>query len=295
MSDSIPQEFYYHLNWRTRGVQPGARSTRTVGGSADFQSFVPFMENPNPRRIDSRASLRSVPRQLMVRAYHERASVAVYVILDVSASMQFSGNSNKLKLIEDIVSSVAWSTIRSGDLFGLVACDNNVRTDLFEPPTHRLSLAEEVRTRLIAIQPTNQASHKMTQPATATALPLAVEHLRQKRSLVFLVSDFHLPDALINQTLVSLSSHDVIPLVIWDSAEYSNIPNWGWARVRDMEGGEDHSLFLRQALIEKIKASYVDRRRIITSLCLKAGTRAPLFIEDTFKAERLTRHLLEAN
>lgn len=156
-------------------------------------------------------------------------------------------------------------------------------------------MAEEVRTRLIAIQSTNQASHKITQPATATALPLAVEHLRHKRSLVFLVSDFHLPDALINQTLISLSSHDVIPLVIWDSAEYSNIPNWGWARVRDMEGGEYRSLFLRQALIEKIKASYVDRRRIITSLCLKAGTRAPFFIEDIFKAERLTRHLLEAN
>lgn len=294
MSDSIPQEFYYHLSWRSRSVHSGARPTRTTGGNADFQCFVPFMKSPNPRRIDSRASLRSVPRQLMVRAYHEHSSVAVYVVLDLSASMRFSGNSNKLILIADIVASAAWSTIRSGDLFGLVACDDTIRTDLFEPPTHRLSLIEEVRTKLMAIPRTDQANHTTAPPITATALPLAAEQLRQKRSLVFLVSDFHLPDALIKQTMTSLSAHDVVPLVLWDSAEYSNLPSWGWARVRDMEGGEDRSLFLRQRLVEKVKTSYVTRRKDLTSQCIKAGIRTPFFIEDTFNAEQLTRHLLEA-
>ncbi|MDO9282000.1 MAG: DUF58 domain-containing protein [Methylotenera sp.] len=294
MNRFIPQEFYYHLGWRARGAQPGSHSTRTSGGNADFQSYVPFMENPNPRRIDLRATVRTVPRQLMSRAYHERGAVAVYAIIDMSASMRFTGNSEKHQLMVDIAASAAWSALRSGDSFGLIACDNVVRADLFEPPTHRRGLADEVRTKLLAEQQKTNSTETATTPFTASALPLAAQQLRQKRSLVFIISDFHLSDALLNKTLEYLSSHDVVPLVLWDSAEYKNIPAWGWARVRDMEGGGDRSLFLRPSLVRLIKACYAERRNNIIAQCAKAGTRAPFFIEDTFNAERLTRHLLEA-
>lgn len=295
MTSLIPQEFFYHLGWRARGFHPGTHPTRTSGGNADFQSYVPFMENPNPRRIDLRATLRSVPRQLMSRSYHERSAVAVYAVLDLSESMHFSGNCNKFKLMTEIVTSAAWSAVRNGDSFGLVACDNAVRFDLFEAPAYRPGLAEEIRAKLLVSQQLGNSIDKTIQPLTATALPLAAQLLRQKRSLVFLISDFHLPDALISQTLSSLMPHDVIPLVLWDSSEYSNIPDWGWARVRDMEGGGESSLFLRPGLVQKIKAAYAERRKNISALCLNAGVRAPFFIEDTFRAEQLTRHLLEAN
>lgn len=292
---NAPQEFYYQLGWRVRGTQPGAHSSRTVGGNADFQSYVPFMQNPNPRRIDLRATLRTVPHQLMSRSYYERGAVAVYSVLDLSASMRFSGSSEKLDLLADIVASIAWSAVRSGDLFGVVACDNVVRSDLFEAPTHRLGLAEEIREKLLANQQRSRSINQSAQPVGASALPLAAEQLRQKRSLVFLISDFHLSDALIRQTLASLIHHDVVPLVIWDSEEYSNIPHWGWLRVRDMEDGGTRSLFMRPSLVRKIQENYASRRKSITALCLKAGIRTPFFIEDTFKAEQLTRHLLEAN
>lgn len=291
----LPQEFYYHLGWRTRSAQPGSHPTRTSGGNADFQNYVPFMENPNPRRIDFRATLRTMPRKLMSRAYHERGAVAVYAVIDLSASMRFSGNSDKLQLVADIAASAAWSAVRSGDSFGLVACDNVVRSDLFEAPTHRPGLAEEVRAKILAVQQISNSADKATQPITAIALPFASQQLRKRRSLVFLISDFHLPDALISQTLASLTPHDVVPLVLWDSAEYNNIPAWGWVRVRDMEGGADRSLFLHPGLVQKIKEAYAVRRKNIIALCLKAGIRAPFFIEDAFNAEQLTRHLLEAN
>jgi hypothetical protein len=176
--------------------------------------------------------------------------------------------------------------VRSGDAFGLVACDNTVRLDLFEPPSHRLGLADEIRNKLLTGQPFSSQSD-------ASALPFAAQQLRQKRSLVFLISDFHLPDALLTESLTSLALHDVVPLVIWDSAEYRNIPAWGWARVRDMESGGDRSIFLRPSLARQIKESYLTRCQTIITKCLQAGTRPPFFIEDTFNAEQLTRHLLE--
>lgn len=292
----IPQEFYYRLGWRAQGVHPGVHLTRSSGGNVDFQSYVPFMENPNPRRIDLRATLRAVPRQLMSRAYHERSSVAVYAVVDLSSSMRFTGNASKRQLVADIATSVAWSAMRTGDAFGLVACDNTVRSDLFEAPTHRLGLAGEIRNKLLlAMQEASPIADQLSQSISSDALPLAAQQLRQKRSLVFLISDFHFPDQLLTQTLESFAPHDVVPLVLWDSAEYSNIPAWGWARVRDMEGAGTRSLFLRPSLVQSIKASYVDRHRNIIAKCLKEGTRAPFFLEDSFQAEQLTRHLLEAN
>lgn len=284
-SNFIPQEFHYRLPWRARTARPGGHATRTAGGAADFRGYVPFMENPNPRHMDLRASLRSVPQQLMVRSYHERGAIAVYAIVDLSASMRFAGASEKRVLAADIAASIAWSATRGGDAFGLVACDDALRSDLFLPPCSRRGVAVEVRDKLL------QAPFSAK---GATALPVAAGQLRQKRSLVFILSDFHLEESLLRQTMTSLATHDVVPLVLWDSFEYADLPAWGWARVRDMESGRERSLFLRPRLHERIQSAYAERRARMVTLCKQAGARTPFFIRDQFKAELLTRHLLEA-
>ncbi|NOT66765.1 MAG: DUF58 domain-containing protein [Methylophilaceae bacterium] len=285
-STFIPQEFHYRLHWRARTARPGGHPTRTAGGAADFRGYVPFMQNPNPRHIDLRASLRSVPHQLMVRSYHERGAIAVVAIVDLSASMHFAGASEKRELAADIAASIAWSATRGGDAFGLIACDDSLRGDLFEPLSSRRGVAAEVRDKLMQSTPLAKG---------ANALPLAASQLRAKRSLVFLISDFHLEESLITQTITSLAAHDVVPLVLWDSAEYEDLPKWGWARVSDMETGGERSLFLRPRLTEQIKSAYAERRARIVTLCKQAGARTPFFIQDKFNAELLTRHLLEAH
>jgi uncharacterized protein (DUF58 family) len=204
----------------------------------------------------------------------------------MSASMSFAGTSDKRALAADIAASIAWSATRSGDAFGLVACDDVLRNDLFEPPSYRRGLMEEIRLKLLRA---DQRLH-----ASASALPLAASQLRQKRSLVFIISDFHLDESRLHQTISSLVAHDVVPLVLWDSAEFSDLPTWGWARVRDMETGGERSLFLRPRLVESIKSAYAKRHARITALCRRAGARTPFFIHDQFNAELLTHHLLEA-
>lgn len=286
MHSFSPKEFYYRLNWRARGAQPGSHPTRMPGGSLDFRGYVPFLESPDPRRIDIRASLRSVPKTLMSRAFYERGAVDVVVILDVSASMSFSGTGDKFQMAADIAASIAWSVTRHGDNFSLIACDDAVRLDIYSPPSHRLGVAQDIYTRLM--------NTGFNRGAGSSALVQAADHLRKKRSLVFLLSDFHLDQKLMKNTLHTLSAHDVIPVVLWDSAEYRDIPKWGWARVRDMEGRGDGALLMRPKLAEKIKHSYQQRRQEIIRLCKHAGTRTPFFAEDRFNAEQLSRHMLEA-
>lgn len=285
--------FYYRLRWRAQGVHPGAHLTRTAGGSTDFRGFSPFLDQPNPRRIDLRASLLSRPYQLMVRSFNERSSIVVYAVVDTSASMRFNGSADKRALLAEISACIAWSATRSGDAFALIACDDRVacddslRQDLYAPPSFRPSAADEVRERLQTMPLKTHAS--------ASALPLAAAHLRHKRSLVFLISDFHLDEALLTQTLQTLAAHDVQPIVLWDSAEYANLPNWGWARVRDMETGAERALFLRPSLRRKIMSTYASHQSRLIALCQKNGSRIPFFVQDHFQAELLTRHLLEAN
>ncbi len=285
MNHFVPQEFHYRLGWRAHGARPGAHTTRTPGGVADFRGYANFLDNPDPRRIDARATRSSIPRRLMVRSYHERGAITVYAVVDLSASMDFSGHARKRMLAADVAASVAWSATRGGDAFGMVACDDAVRLELLESPNTRRGVAEDVRSRLL--------SCKQRMAARATALPLVAEHLRRARSLVFLISDFHFDDALLHATLESLSAHDVVPVVLWDRAEYQDLPNWGWARVRDMESGGEQSLFLRPVLAERIRRAYGERRLALAAMCRKMGTRPPFFLEDRFNAEHLTRYMME--
>jgi len=251
----------------------------------DFRGYVPFMQNPDPRRIDVRATLRSIPRNLMSRAFYERGAVDVVAILDFSASMDFSGLGNKLQQAADIAASIAWSAVRHGDNFSLIVCDDEIRKDLIMPASHRQGLAQE------AHRTVSQAM--IRDGASASALTQAVEHMSRKRALVFLLSDFHFDEQFMLAALNSLAAHDVVPLVLWDSAEYQDMPEWGWARVRDMESAGVGSLFMRRNMATRIRHAYLQRRQQIAEICRQAGARAPFFSGNHFNAEQLSRHLLE--
>ncbi|WP_137718714.1 DUF58 domain-containing protein [Methylobacillus flagellatus] len=287
MSVFKPDDIVYRLDWRARSVQPGSHATRTPGGHADFRGFARFMDQPDPRRIDMRASLRQNPRQWMVRQYHERGAIVVYLIVDLSASMRFQGVTDKAALLRHIASSIAWSASRSGDAVAMFACDQKLREDCRVLPSARPGVAQQVWQQLLAVD--------TAQSVSADSLPLAVGQLRRKRSLVFLLSDFHVESALLARTLNAYASHDLVPVVLWDSAEYRQLPQWGWGRVRDMETGREHTLLFRPGLHRKISEHYEQRRAELRARCRAAGARAPFFVEDQFDAQRLTRHLLEGS
>jgi len=279
-----PQELYYRLNWRAHGIHASAHQIRNRGTGLDFCGYAPFLDYPNPRRLDLRASLRSIPRQYVVRSYYERGAVNVYALVDMSSSMDYLGNTNKQKLVADISASIAWSANLSGDAFGLLASDDSIRSDLHIYPSRQRNTAQETFSRL--------SNAGINDLQSAKALPLAAGQVSHHRSLVFLISDFHLEKDLLKQTLRALSAHDVVPVVLWDSAEYEDLPKWGWARIRDMETGRERSLFLRKTVTSSIRDSYLQRRNQLKAMCREYGLRSPFFVGNAYSAEALTRHLL---
>lgn len=279
------QAFHYHIGWRTRGGRVGGHPTKVKGGNADFNAHVPLMQHFNPKRLDLKASLKTVPQQLMVRAFHERYAIQVFAVVDMSASMMFVGQQNKWQLSTDIVQAIAWSAMRNGDAFGCIAADDTLRMDVYAPSAYRADTVEEVVRNMRDVQSSSASSSK--------ALPEVTTLLPEKRALVFLVSDFHMEDALLTETLQALAIHDVVPVVLWDTAEINELPDWGWARVYDMEGKGMRTLFLRPKLKKEIEQAYLARRQHLTQLLGALGARPPFFVLNQFNGEAMTRHLLE--
>ena len=276
------EEFHYTIPWRASSPHPGAHASSQLGGGDEFAGLVPFASSPNPRNLDIRASLSDPFGQLAVRTFRQRSNIPVAVLADVSASMGFVGTGAKLERVSRFAASAAWSAYRHGDRFGFIAADEAVREELFIPVRLYKGGIPDLYDRVRYFDATGHS---------ASGLQAAALRLGRQRTLVFLVSDFHLPMEDIEALLASLARHDVVPVVVWDSAEYERLPDWGLVLVEDPETGERRRLFMRPRLKEQFRQTF-DARRDELAECFRRRGRSPFFLGDRFNAEALTRYFL---
>ncbi len=279
MTRSVP-ELRYRPGAPALGHFPGHhRSTRGDGGF-EFRGHAPLLEAPDPRRLDLYASLRDPFERWIVRVSSQRKATPVVMVADLSASMGFAGARRKLDVVADFVDSLAWSAWRSGDSFGFVGCDTAVRDDVLLPATRLRGAGAVLARTLREFRP---------QGRSAGALSTAHRHLPRRRSLVFLVSDFHLPLGEIDAVLTSMAHHDLVPVVIWDALEFTLGANSGLAHVVDPETGQRQLVWWRPALRERWRAARQQRRDALLEM-FRAHRIKPLFIEGDFDADAVTRH-----
>jgi hypothetical protein len=75
--------------------------------------------------------------------------------------------------------------------------------------------------------------------------------------------------------------------VLWDAAEYRNLPEFGLANVTDAETGEKRTLFIRKQLREKIVQSFESRREEIYELFMRFDM-PPFYVEGEFDPDLMT-------
>ncbi len=276
-------EIHYRIDRRARGHHPGHHRSQQRGSGQEFVGHAPLTVARDPRRLDLRVSLRDPFEQFWVRSFRQRSQVLVYLLADLSASMSFAGERRKQDVIADLVDSLAYSANRTGDRFACIGFDRKVRLDYALMPTHAFAAAHALALRLRSAEAHGVGSEGLLE---------AIALLPRQRALVFLVSDFHFPMTFAAEALARLAPHQLVPLVLWDRAEYARLPRFGLVSVRDAESGQRRLVFLRERLRERIERSYAQRRAEIEALCF--SHRAPaLFLEDGFDAQRLSRHFLD--
>lgn len=250
-------------------------------GGMELAGRLPLVRAPDARRLDVRASLSDPFEEWWVKRYSQRASVPVLVLADLSASMAFSGERKKLQVLSEFTAAAAYSAYRTGDAFSFIGCDAEVSEILLSTrlKTAGVELASRLQTRQLS--------------GDAGGLLKAAEFFPRQRALVFFVSDFHFPFALLRSVMESLSRHDVVPLVLWDRIEFEKLPRFGFAQLNDSETGKSRMLFMRASLRKKIIEAMDERRRKLCDIFLAHRAR-PLFLSNGFDADALTEHFFSS-
>jgi uncharacterized protein (DUF58 family) len=276
---SVVREFHYRVSAPAPGHFPGHHCSRRGDSGFEFRGHADLFDAPDPRRLDLHASLRDPFGGWIVRVYSQRKAVPVVVVADLSASMAFQGRQRKLDVVADFTESLAWSAWRTGDSFGFVGCDATVRSELSLPQTRARGAGSALAQRLRALQLTS---------GSASGLLAAAAHLPRQRALVFVVSDFHLPQADVATLLHSLARHEVVPVVVWDPLEFGSAAQRGLAPLVDLETGQRRMVWWRAALREKWQAEHHAHRAALLQR-FSAQRCKPLFIEGGFDADAVTR------
>jgi len=282
------EEFHYRLPGRVRGHRPGSHPGLVIGAGQEFVSHVRLYDRPDPRRLDLRASLRSLTGDWLVRVSRQRSGMAVHALVDVSASMTF-GVTPKLHVAADFLESLGVSAFRTGDALGLLAFDSVERTELFMPARLGRGMGSVMATNLRTFKP---AMDGAAPGCGARGLQAVAQRIAGRQGLVFIVSDFLWPLEQLGACLDLLTRAFVVPLVIWNSAEIEPPAADGIAWLRDAESGARRAVWLRPRLRSRWREAMAQRRQQLDRVFASRFIR-PVYVRDEFSAEALSRYFLE--
>ena len=240
---------------RMRSLRFGQNRSQARGSGYEFDSHRKYEVGEDSRRIDWNVSARM--QELYLKRHFEEREVTVFLLVDVSRSMDFStaAYSKRLRVVQ-IAATLGFSAVSDDCHFGLLAFSDQV--EAFDPPRKGRGHLWRVLHRLYNLQ----ASHAGTD--WGVALRFLRSQLR-RASVVFLLSDFitdpvaaH-PDDLSDLKFLA-RKHDVIPIVFEDRLE-TNLPvGRGVLRFRSAEGRQEMVLSLSRSRTKAFEALVSHRK-----------------------------------
>jgi uncharacterized protein (DUF58 family) len=283
-------EYHYQVPWLARSPRPGRHRSGQVGSGMIANRSVPLHSGADLRRLDIRARMADPMRRWWVRETLQRDAINVWLLADVSTSLSFGSNDTQCNaafdLLRDFATATAQSAFRSGDAFGLIAADDQMRDELSLALSRRAGTREIVKTSL-------SSPDVLHARAGASALSHCAEQMSARKSLVFLVSDFLLTPEAIDHTLDSLAHHHVIPVILPTHDALDNLPRYGWVTFNDLESGQKRSLLLRPSLHDKLREAAKAHDAALLKVFARHGV-VPLRLTSPFNADQVTDYFFEA-
>ncbi len=283
MIPDFAKRFTYQVNWRSRSYHSGYHRGNQGGLGNEFRGNVPLVDYPDARRIDISQTIRDPNEQVQVRIFNQKNATPIYAVCDLSGSMQFTGQFNKMALMAEITASIAYSANQAADTFSFVGFDDVVREDWLTKSSYRMQDAYDMAKRLLSYQPAATGSDGLLE---------VTQYLGQACGLVFIISDFHMPLETLEAALNTLSNHHVVPIVLWDVEEYKSLPNFGFSTIVDPESGQQRTLFFRKELKKRFEEMFTKRRADIESLFMRYESPAH-FVENGFEADAISEYFYQ--
>ncbi len=272
--------FTYRLQHRVLRPTHGSHSSEGLGAGKTLFGWDRWSAAADARHLDFRASARDPLGQLWVRRFHQLGDIGVYLVVDISASMG-GRNSLRRRAVLDFAQSLVASCAQRGDPMGIVACGGRDDDSGWSVggTRNRVSLA-----RAIA-----RLAGETWQARSAEGLSEVSAALPRRGALIFLLSDFYWPDALVREILSSLRRHYVVPVVVISTNDEQPPAKWGLCLLRDRESGTRKLVVLRPALAEQWRRAQEEQRTHIRKLLASHGLH-PFLIVDSFKPAAMSAY-----
>ncbi|TMI83327.1 MAG: DUF58 domain-containing protein [Bacillati bacterium ANGP1] len=260
------------------------------GPSLDLAEVRQYQPGDEVRRIDWNVTARM--NQLFVRQYREEKELTAWLLVDLSPSMDFGTVQQfKRQVAVDFAGVAAYIIARHGDKVGAIGFPTQTG-ELFVPP--RTGRQQPLRiVHALAGEPPVSGGGRTDLGAVLQQLGRIV----RRRSLLFLISDFHSPDGW-DAALAELGKrHDVIAVRIEDPRE-RELPDVGGIYLEDPETGRQvwvdtsdrnvREVYRRLVETRDVRLAELMRRASVDMLRLSTGTSLvdPLLKFVTFRKRR---------
>jgi uncharacterized protein (DUF58 family) len=237
------------------GTSPGSRTGKGAGPGLEFAEHRAYAPGDDWRQVDW-AALARLDR-LLLRLCQQEEDLAIYFLLDASASMT-TGSPSKFDHARRLAAALAYVSLASLESVRLIAVDGGVRAHLEagRGQGHILAVLDFLR-RLEARGPTDLAR------AVEAFLPHA-----PRVGLVVLISDFLDPDGW-ERALGALVGRrfDLWCLQVTDPADLAP-PGAGDLAVTDAETDETLTVHMTDDVRERVAAEAARLKADLRSWCL---------------------------
>ncbi|MDO8825057.1 hypothetical protein [Methylophaga sp.] len=262
--------FDYKTPFLLNALRESEHKSKRQGPGSDFYKKSAFLADPNPARIDLASSVTDPFESIYVKTFRQRSKLDVLTFIDGSDSMNVAGKADLLSLSE---TSIACSVAARNDQY---------QSYLFSDSILSVTDSETLTQHF-------SATENDLQPNTAKAFADIERLLPVRRSLIFLLSDFHWSNEKLHQVFNTLSGHYLVPIVIWRSVEYENFPLWRFVQLRDAETGENRLIFVTPKQKKLIESTFADRKLFLNKLFQRYNSRA-FWMIDHFSAQNLSEY-----
>ena len=261
--------FDYKTPFLLNALRESEHKSKRQGSGSDFYKKTAFLADPNPRKIDLSSSVTDPFESIYVKSYRQRSKLDVLTLVDGSNSMAVAG---KDELISQCEQSIRYS---------VAARNENYHSYLFSHMIQAVNYGSLLKEHFALTTPAAKHTNR------AEAFNDIERLLPVRRSLVFLLSDFHWSNEKLHQVLNSLSGHYLVPIVIWQSVEYDNFPLWRFVQVQDAETHEQRLVFITPKQKQLIQDSFSDRKLFLKQQFQIFDSRA-FWLIDQFSAQPLS-------
>lgn len=246
------QNIFIRSRHRVNDVFAGEYESAFRGRGIEFEEFREYVPGDDVRQIDWNVTARM--DRPFVKVFREEREQTIFFMVDVSRSLFFGQNKDKLEVATEIAALLSYAAIKSNDKVGLILFSDQI--EKYIPPKKGRGHVWNI----IATVLTHKAKGRKTNLENAVGFFLKVA---RRKTTAFMISDFfaeNYSDAL----RVAGMKHDLVAVRIIDDLE-KKFAGSALMNFEDLESGQRFSMDLGKNS-KKAEQNYEAMTRVLTGL-----------------------------